>query len=601
MSILFHTPLRPRPGDRYLSLDLSHNAKRSVIVHLRFHLSARAHPVNDKDCGRMVVELYPYLGVRLCLDLAHMEQALGHHPRNPGTGIIYNTGPIVKVAEFRSVTCLALAPPRGFRLRLRELKLGRDPRPGRILTPHRPVVDKLGQLIPRRWPGKASRIVPVKPGPVGPVAAPVTMPVIRVPRYRHPGRFTVDLDGKRHWIITPEGNRLFSIGANCVSPFSGGPTRGMEHLFSWLPPRRGSWKEAWSDPVTKGVSFYTANLMRRYGADWREKWASLAGERLRAWGFNTIGNWSNPLAWKDGRNYYTLNASWWDDPKTADGWGLYCGFPDVWSRDFERRADEAARRGTRPHDLRLLGYFVLNEPGWQRTDLHLAGLALRTDRAPATREFLLQWIRHRYGRRDARPTPADMDRMREMMVERYFEVVCGALRRHDPNHLLLGIRFYGTPPSFLMKSMRFMDVVSFNNYETRPNPGHLDLLHKTTGKPVLIGEFHMGAVDRGPTCYGLVAVKNQRERGIAYAHYMEAAAATPWCVGAHWFQYADQPALGRFDGENYNIGVVDVTDRPYPEMVSAFRECHPRLPLIHSGKARPRTRAPRTEETGLGW
>jgi hypothetical protein len=30
----------------------------------------------------------------------------------------------------------------------------------------------------------------------------------------------------------------------------------------------------------------------------------------------------------------------------------------------------------------------------------------------------------------------------------------------------------------------------------------------------------------------------------------------------HYFQWADQPCTGRFDGESDEIGLVDVTDRP---------------------------------------
>ena len=41
-----------------------------------------------------------------------------------------------------------------------------------------------------------------------------------------------------------------------------------------------------------------------------------------------------------------------------------------------------------------------------------------------------------------------------------------------------------------------------------------------------------------------------------------------WC---HWFQYRDQPLLGRGDGEAYEIGFVDVCDRPYPELTRAAR------------------------------
>jgi len=50
--------------------------------------------------------------------------------------------------------------------------------------------------------------------------------------------------------------------------------------------------------------------------------------------------------------------------------------------------------------------------------------------------------------------------------------------------------------------------------------------------------------------------------------------------------------------ENYNIGILDVTDRPYPEMVKALIAVHKRLLAVHSGKATPFNRRPRASEAG---
>jgi hypothetical protein len=49
----------------------------------------------------------------------------------------------------------------------------------------------------------------------------------------------------------------------------------------------------------------------------------------------------------------------------------------------------------------------------------------------------------------------------------------------------------------------------------------------------------------------------------------------------------DQPPTGRGDGENYNIGFVDVTDRPYNEMINAARDTYKRIYDVHSGKIAP--------------
>ena len=82
------------------------------------------------------------------------------------------------------------------------------------------------------------------------------------------------------------------------------------------------------------------------------------------------------------------------------------------------------------------------------------------------------------------------------------------------------------------------------------------------------------------------------ERGAGYSYYVETSAAMPALIGTHWFQWVDQPNTGRFDGENYNIGLVDVTDRPYAGMIEALRRTHKRLRSIHAGQEKPTERQP---------
>jgi hypothetical protein len=74
---------------------------------------------------------------------------------------------------------------------------------------------------------------------------------------------------------------------------------------------------------------------------------------------------------------------------------------------------------------------------------------------------------------------------------------------------------------------------------------------------------------------GLVSAESQSERAMMYQAYVHSVLDHPNFVGCHWFQYVDQPLTGRwFDGENYNIGFLTVTDTPYPEMVKAARQVH---------------------------
>jgi hypothetical protein len=73
----------------------------------------------------------------------------------------------------------------------------------------------------------------------------------------------------------------------------------------------------------------------------------------------------------------------------------------------------------------------------------------------------------------------------------------------------------------------------------------------------------------------VVPVWTEQQRGEAYAHYIAAAVADPVIVGAHWFQYVDQPITGRLiDGENAHIGLVAITDRPFKDFVDAVREAN---------------------------
>ncbi|MFQ6097081.1 MAG: agarase, partial [Armatimonadota bacterium] len=87
------------------------------------------------------------------------------------------------------------------------------------------------------------------------------------------------------------------------------------------------------------------------------------------------------------------------------------------------------------------------------------------------------------------------------------------------------------------------------------------------------GEFHFGALDRGMFHTGLVGVKDQAQRASAYKRYVQGVLDHPNFVGCHWFKYRDECTTGRpLDGENYQIGFVDIVDTPYAETVEACRE-----------------------------
>ena len=103
----------------------------------------------------------------------------------------------------------------------------------------------------------------------------------------------------------------------------------------------------------------------------------------------------------------------------------------------------------------------------------------------------------------------------------------------------------------------------------------------------MIGEFHFGALDRGLPSTGLRAVETQRDRGLAYRRYVERGAANPNLLGTHYFILNDQAYLGRFDGENYQIGFVDTAHTPYHEMIEEVIKAHENVYDIMMGKKEP--------------
>jgi hypothetical protein len=61
--------------------------------------------------------------------------------------------------------------------------------------------------------------------------------------------------------------------------------------------------------------------------------------------------------------------------------------------------------------------------------------------------------------------------------------------------------------------------------------------------------------------------KTQAERAVGLRNTLQALLKISYVIGADWFQYYDEPTHGRFDGENFNFGLVDIHDRPYERLV----------------------------------
>lgn len=343
------------------------------------------------------------------------------------------------------------------------------------------------------------------------------------------------------------------------------------------------------------------------------RWVDHTLQRLQAWGFNTIGNWSEPALGDKGRVPYTLPLSIVGDYVSIstghDWWG---GMPDPFDPRFAMATERAVAIAARDHrdDPYLIGYFADNELAWsapgddpkERYALAYGTLKLTTD-VPAKRAFLKQ-LRDKYRNQEGLskawgidlpawelmedpgfepplPNPAhpeienDFKYFQRVFAETYFKTISDALKWHAPNQLLLGGRFGISTPEAIEACARYCDVLSFNLYTPEPQDGVDFSKLRVLDKPVLVSEFHFGSRDRGPFWGGAMEVAREEDRGPAYANFLKNALNEPSIVGVHWFQYLDQPATGRLlDGENGHLGLVGITDVPYQGFIEAVRKAN---------------------------
>ena len=77
---------------------------------------------------------------------------------------------------------------------------------------------------------------------------------------------------------------------------------------------------------------------------------------------------------------------------------------------------------------------------------------------------------------------------------------------------------------------------------------------------------------------------------------MEQLAANPCAVGIGWFQLSDNIAdVGFQPVEYFNLGLINVCDQPYDELIREAKIANRRVFTIRSGQAKPLTK----EELGL--
>lgn len=547
----------------------------------------------------------------------------------------YGASAPLRSYKIRSISVYVKTPTLKHTLQIRKITARKGPHPAAEpwmnLTADEffPFIDKYGQFKYREWPGKIhsdAELIEAREAEKKDLAAhpgPKNWSKFGGwadgPRMKATGYFRVEkVDGK-WWMVDPEGYLYWSHGPVRVTPSTAiTPLDKREFFFTDLPEADSPFAFFYTTrdellypyyqqrKIKRTYDFSSANCYRKYGKDWFNAFAGTAHRRLRSWGCNTIANSSDIRICRMRRTPYTDRFEL-KSKRIAGSKGGWWPFRDPFDPSFrEEVRRQMALHQEEMRDPWCFGFFVDNELGWGKS----TSLALWTLQSPADQAAKVEFVkrlkkqyqsidrlnaawRSSYADWDAllvsrkgpdvKNAKKDLESFTSEIAEAYFRNIREEFKKAAPNKLYMGCRYGGAlhPLYAVRAAAKYCDIISCNVYAREISwlklPEGID-------KPMIIGEFHFGALDRGLFHPGLVHLKNQEERGAVYVQYVTSALKHPQVVGVHWHQFGDQATTGRFDGECFQVGFVDCCDTPYPETRAGLRKVGYDLYRIRSGK-----------------
>lgn len=607
--------------ERYVNIDICVEEDHSMAFELR---------VYDRQGERKVTIRFgvmPHYATSISLDLNWLDGHILYPGHTPGELKTVCHGSRIERDKIGKAEIISIPCYHDTHVKFENLEISDHPREAKT-PPDVHLLDEMGQFIPKTWDGKTSSMQEMIDRLHEQYLAENDWPFKDRTRWggfaalkisEATGFFHAVRTNERWMIADPDGYAFFSLGADCVAARCDARLDGIECLADGLPSMDDNefedvWKVAEKEygeekRFAKLFSYERANLQRAFGSGWKEAWKAISIRTLKRFGMNTLGNWSDKQLY--GLMPYVVMLERFPETKH----NIFRDFPDVLSPEYAEEAEEcAALLRERREDPAMIGYFLRNEPGWAFVDnLVIADEVLRDPEETFCKRGLIEFLQSRYGdisklneswKTDFAdfhdlliPIPRaseysenaklDLKQFSRKLIESYVGIPAKACRKVDPHHMNLGMRWAWISDPAIVAGWANFDVFSINCYAVDPTDSIRRVRELGVELPVMIGEFHFGALDAGNTATGLEGVKNQEEKGKAFRYYVDRVASDPYGVGCHWFQFSDQAALGRFDGENYNIGLVDVTLKPHAAMLEASQQTCKRLMQVMTGKEPP--------------
>lgn len=156
------------------------------------------------------------------------------------------------------------------------------------------------------------------------------------------------------------------------------------------------------------------------------------------------------------------------------------------------------------------------------------------------------------------------------LAERYFKIVSEAIRRYDPNHLILGSRFHGRPRAIqgvVNASHKYMDVTSVNFYDRWSPAEQIATSGWTNDKPCIVGEFYIKDINQQTIAQSGAGwyVNSQANRGYFYQNTCIDLLKNKDYIGWHYFRFTD-------DDDGSNKGIVNKSGVEYTDMTRYMEE-----------------------------
>ena len=412
-------------------------------------------------------------------------------------------------------------------------------------------------------------------------------------QFKASGFFRTEHDGKRWWLVTPEGNAFISFGVN-------------HYHAGW-----------WAEDHNRAYWNQKFGAEKPFDQDWNKGFRNEALSDLKRLGINTLGIHTDApmLTEPPGHasfpyvaEYTPLKLSHYLNPTPET-------YMDIFSKDFTDICEKTAKEMVAPYanDPMILGFcmsdcplFTDGEAKWFKGTTFPRQIRNLGSESPGKQTYVSLMAKH-YKRiadfnkvyltdfnswedllkacnwrdnLDPKNEDERKDNVRflELCVDHYYKTAKFAFKRHNPNHLFFGDKLNGNSDGLdavIQITSRYTDLVNFQYYDILEN--HTSNMQKWSEKisieqPFLNGDSAFTVPTEtmpkpfGPHC------SNQKERAKITLEYMKQSLARKDYVGWHMCGIIDTTKLMPGKEEYQHQGLMTTHGHYYQSMEESVKK-----------------------------